>query len=190
MSLKEAKKYIDELHKKQGNPYIWPDFLTGLPDKAAILLRLDEIYPRMGEYAISLVRIANVNPYLIKYGTDKHAEIIEWAAAILKSISDDFKDGFVGALGTHDFVVIGKTSSVENITRESAGVFRTKVKTFYSEDDRKKGYVISFLREGEKVDVGLMELISVTLKEKINLPKEKIISHLTGQLSRMELHSV
>jgi len=67
MSLKEAKKYIDELHKKQGNPYIWPDFLTGLPDKAAILLRLDEIYPRMGEYAISLVRIANVNPYRRAY---------------------------------------------------------------------------------------------------------------------------
>ncbi len=37
MGLAEAKKYIQELHKKQSDPFLWPDYLTGLPDKAAII---------------------------------------------------------------------------------------------------------------------------------------------------------
>ena len=37
MGFKEAKKYISELHKKQDDPYLWPDYLTGLPDKNAIV---------------------------------------------------------------------------------------------------------------------------------------------------------
>ena len=68
MGLTVAKDYIKELHKRQENPYLWPDYLTGLPDKAAIIHRLAEVYPRLGRYAIAYVRVANVHPYLLKYG--------------------------------------------------------------------------------------------------------------------------
>jgi hypothetical protein len=98
MVTSEAKKYIQDLHKKQKNPFLWPDYLTGLPDKAAIIKIMDEVFPKLGEYSIAYVRIANIQPYLIKYGPDRHAEIIQWAAAILKTSSDKRPNSFVGTL--------------------------------------------------------------------------------------------
>jgi hypothetical protein len=43
MGLTEAKKYIQHLHKKQDNPYLWPDYLTGLPDKSAIIKKMESV---------------------------------------------------------------------------------------------------------------------------------------------------
>jgi hypothetical protein len=58
----EARRYIEELHKKQENPYLWPDFLTGLPDKAAIINKLEDVFPKLGGLSIAYVRIINIHP--------------------------------------------------------------------------------------------------------------------------------
>jgi hypothetical protein len=47
MGLVEARKYIQDLHKRQSNPYLWPDYLTGLPDKAAIIKKMSEIRSKL-----------------------------------------------------------------------------------------------------------------------------------------------
>jgi GGDEF domain-containing protein len=98
VGIAEAKKYIADLRKRQENPYLWPDFLTGLPEKPAIISNLQKVYPKLGEFAIAYIRIANIHPYLIKYGPDKHAEIIQWAAAILKTSCDLCQSCFVGTV--------------------------------------------------------------------------------------------
>lgn len=182
MGIAEAKKYIQELHKKQDNPYLWPDFLTGLPDKAAILKKLDEVFPQIGEYSIVYVRIANIHPYLIKYGPNKHAEIIQWAAATLKTTSAKCKNSFVGTLSTHDFIAMCKTKNIPKLFKEAGKAFSKKVESYYSKDDLKNSTTLSFMdNKGQKVRVGLIKLIAVVTDKKLNVKR----SHLIQEMGRV-----
>jgi len=178
MSIVEAKKYIDELHKRQDNPYLWPDFLTGLPDKAAIIKKLDEIYPQLGHYSIVYIRIANIHPYLIKYGPDKHADIIQWAAAILKTNCDKFKGCFVATVSTHEFVVICQTSNITRYIKDVMKMFNKKVETYYAKEDQRNKTILSFTRNGEKVNIGLMKMVSVVVNEKTLIEKSVLIREM------------
>src|SRR5574340_253924 len=126
MGLTEAKKYIQDLHKKQSNPFLWPDYLTGLPDKAAIIKKVDEVSPKLGDYSLVYVRIANIHPYLLKYGPEKHAEIIQWAAAILKTTAEKCPQSFVGTLNTHDFIATCRTKNMVKLFDEAREMFRKK----------------------------------------------------------------
>jgi GGDEF domain-containing protein len=177
MGLREAKRYISELRKKQDNPYLWPDFLTGLPDRTAIIEKTSKVFPKLGRYAVSYIRIANIHPYLIKYGTDRHAEIIQWAAAVLKITADKYK-GFVGTFNIHDFVAICEAKKTKDFLAEASQLFEKKAKTFYSKEDLKKKKVLSFLLEGKKIDIGFMKLVAATLDEKPDMPKEQLIPYL------------
>ncbi len=163
MSITEARKYIQDLHKRQENPYLWPDFLTGLPDKAAILNKLQEVYPKLGKYGIVYVRIANIHPYLIKYGPDKHADIIQWAAAILKTSCDKCRGCFVGTVSTHDFVVMCEARNITKHITDVQKAFNKQVQSYYVKEDVKKKTTLSFSRNGELVRVGLIRMVAVVV---------------------------
>jgi len=155
MGIAEAKKYIADLRRKQGDPAQWPDFLTGLPDKTVIVRKVNEVCSRLDRYAITYLRIGNIEPYLLKYGSERHMEIIQWAAAILKTTVDKY-NGFLGAYDTHDFVTICRKKDVKAFLGEASDTFDKKIKSFYSEDDLKKKAVLSFkkddLQERRKAD--------------------------------------
>jgi GGDEF domain-containing protein len=186
MGIAEAKKYIQELHKKQENPYLWPDFLTGLPDKSAIIKRLDEIYPKMGRYAVAYVRIANIHPYLIKYGPDKHAEIIQWAAAILKTTCEKCSKCFVGTVSTHDFVIMCETKVMTKHVREAARIFKKKVEAFYTPEDLSSKTTLSFRRNGEKINIGLMGLKAIIAEKKLSIKKSHLLQDMGKACESME----
>lgn len=187
MGLREAKKYIDKLRKKQDNPYLWPDFLTGLPDRAAVLNKIERIFPRIGRYGIAYIRISNIHPYLLKYGSERHADVIQWAAGILKTLSDESRGIFVGTVGTHDFVLIAKSGELKGMVKKANKLFRNKMKGFYSKEDIKRGYVISFDRDdGERVEIGFMGLISALLTSPPSVERMNLIPALEGVCRGME----
>jgi len=178
MGIAEAKKYIQELHKRQENPYLWPDYLTGLPDKAAIIKNLDSVYPKIGKYSIAYIRIANIHPYLIKYGPDKHAEIIQWAAAILKTTCEKCSKCFVGTMSTHDFIIMCETGNMVRHIKEAIRTFQKKVASFYAREDLASKTTLSFNRNGEKVNIGLMTLKAVLADKKLNIKKSHLIQEM------------
>jgi len=182
MSLKDAKKYISDLHKRQDDPLQWPDYLTGLPDNHAIIRKSKEIYPKLGRYAIAYICIGNINSYLIKYGSQRHAEIIQWAAAILKTTADRH-DCFVGASRSHDFVAMGRKEDLKACLAEAEKLFNRKVKAFYDRRDIESKSVLSFKSGGESVRVGLMKLISSVIDSKTNIPREDLLAHLEKNCS-------
>ncbi len=185
--MREAKEYIDTLRKRQDNPFLWPDYLTGLPDRAAVLSKIEKVFPRIGRYGIAYLRIANIHPYLLKYGSDRHADAIQWAAGILKTVSKEVKGSFVGTVGTHDFLLIARAGDIKSIIRKANRLFRNKIKTFYSGDDRKRGYVISFRRDdGERVEIGFMSLVSVVLLTPPSVERMNLIPALEGHCRLME----
>jgi GGDEF domain-containing protein len=186
MGVAEARRYIEELHKKQENPYLWPDYLTGLPDKAAIIKKLEEVFPMLGKLSIAYVRLANIHPYLVKYGPDKHAEVIQWAAAILKTTCEKCQNCFVGTLSTHDFVVMCEASHMAKLLKDAAGTFRKTAEKYYSSGDVKNKAVMSFSQNGKKVNIGLMKLVSVIVDTKPPVEKKNLFQHMGRVCESME----
>lgn len=178
MGLRIAKKYISDLHAKQADPSNWPDFLTGLPDCAASIRKLNEVYGKFGRNAVVYFRIENIEPYLAKYGTERHVEIIEWAAAILRTTMDNY-GGFVGAVGTHEFLVVCRKSGCKEFADEAVKAFRKRARDFYKPGDLKDGAVLSFSTNGgEKVRLGLMDLKHCTFENNCDIPMEKFLEHM------------
>ncbi|MDA8156293.1 MAG: hypothetical protein M0Z52_07555 [Actinomycetota bacterium] len=188
--LAQARKYITELHRKQNDPYCWPDYLTGLPGQNAIIRKLEKLYPRLGTYSIAYARISNIYPYLIKYGYKHHADIIEWSAAIFKTAFDNVKDSFVGAIDTHGYVIMAKSRDLDPVLSECARLFGKKTGAYYSPEDRKKGSVLSFHAEGKCVSVGLMGIIYCAMKEKTAIPRRDLIQHLAAMCAKLESESL
>lgn len=186
MSLSEARKYIQELHKKQENPYLWPDYLTGLPDKSAIIKKLEEVFPKLGKYSIAYVRIANIHPYVIKYGPDKHADIIQWAAAVLKITCEKCKGCFVGTLSTHDFILICETQNMVRHIKSAGKLFAKRVTAYYTKEDLNKQTTLSFKKNGGVVNIGLMRLASVIVDKKPRFEKNLLIHHMGRVCQELE----
>jgi GGDEF domain-containing protein len=189
MGIIEAKKYINDLRKKQGDPSLWPDFLTGLPDKTTTIRKVNEAYTKLDRYAVSYIRIANVQPYVIKYGSARHMEIIQWAVAILKTTIDKYK-GFMGVFDTHDFVTICKKKDLKGFIEESAQLFNRKIKGFYNDEDVRKKSVISFIKDDRQISMGLMELLSVTTGDMTEaVTQDRLIPHLGRLVTELEKRS-
>ena len=187
MGLSEARKYIAEHRKRQNNPYLWPDYLTGLPEKSAILRKLEEIYPKIGNYSVAYVRISNIQSYLIKYGPDRHADIIQWAAAILKTSADSRKNGFAGTLSTHDFIVICDCHDMQKLMEQAATLFNKRVADYYSREDMQKQETLSFKKkDGKSVRMGLMKLVCVVADKKLPVKKSDLILNMARVCDTME----
>ena len=186
MGIAEAKKYIQELRKRQENPYLWPDFLTGLPGKAAIIKKLAEVFPRLGKYSIAYVRISNIHPYLLKYGPDRHADIIQWAAAILKTSCARCPKCFVGTLSTHDFIIMCETRDMVKHLAEANKVFKKRIESFYTREDLQNKTILSFNRRGERVNIGLIQLISVVADQPLRIEKSRLIQSMGKDCEAME----
>jgi GGDEF domain-containing protein len=187
MGITEARKYIQDLHIRQDNPYLWPDFLTGLPDKAAIINKLDEVMPELGKYAVAYVRICNIQPYLVKYGHTKHAEIIQWAAAVLKSTSEKYKKSFVGVMNRHDFFVACMAKDMPALIKEAEKLFKKRVDTFYNREDLKNKTAISFSKgKGKKLEIGLMKFGSVIAAKRLTENKGDLIRSMESVCEGME----
>lgn len=187
MGMAEAKKYIQQLHKRQDNPYLWPDFLTGLPDKAAIIKKLESVFPHIGKYSVAYIKIANIHPYLIKYGPNKHAEIIQWAAAILYTTSRKCRNSFVGTLSTHDFILICETKNMVKLIKEAGKSYNKKLESYYSPADRKSKTTFSFRKNrGERVNIGLMKFIAVVADRKLDIKRSALIQNMGQVCAAME----
>lgn len=177
MGIREAQKYISDLKKRQSNPLLWPDYLTGLPDKHAVIMKTNEVYSKLGKYAVTFIRIANINSYLIKYGSGRHAEIIQWTAAILKTCADKH-DCFVGYFGNHDFVAVCKKSAMEAFLADANKLFDKKSSAFYRKADLNKKSVLSFMSNGKHITLGLMKLVCSTIDGKTDIPRGELIPYL------------
>jgi len=187
MGLSDARKYIQQLRKRQNDPFLWPDFLTGLPDKAAILKKLEDVYPKLGKISIAYVRISNIHSYLIKYGPNHHADIIQWAAAILKTSAVQCKNGFVGTLSTHDFIVTCESRQMPKLLDEADDLFERQMRTYYSQKDLKDRTTLSFTGDGETdIRVGLMKLVYVIADKKLSVERGDFILNMAGICDAVE----
>jgi diguanylate cyclase (GGDEF)-like protein len=131
--------------------------LTRLPGNVAIE---KEILHRLGTQAPFAVLYADLNAfkaYNDVYGFVKGDEVIRESARIIRQVADP-DGGFVGHIGGDDFIIITTPEHSETLCRRILESFDAKSPSFYSEEDRQRGYIVTKDRQGRESRFPLLSM--------------------------------
>jgi len=126
--------------------------LTGLPGNIQIQTELKKRLLRNEKFLVLYLDLDNFKSYNDVYGFLKGDEIIKFTAkTILKNINDTAQnDIFVGHIGGDDFVaIVNGNADYEKICQNIISEFDTRVKSFFTEEDVKRGYLKVQNRKGK-----------------------------------------
>ena len=123
--------------------------LTGLPGNVQIQSELKKRITKQEEFSVLYFDLDNFKSYNDVYGFLKGDKIIQFTAdTIISEIHADENSGFVGHVGGDDFIAIVPYTDVEKLCQKIIATFEEKVKTFFSDEDLKKGYIEVANRKG------------------------------------------
>jgi len=86
-----------------------------------------------------------------------------------------------------DSVLDDVRGSVDSLIHYAADkLFRKRVEAFYSDEDLKSGTTLSFNRNGERVNIGLIKLVAVVADQRLGIEKSRIIQAMGRACEAME----
>lgn len=134
--------------------------LTRLPGNVSILNELSKRINDKNVFAACYVDLDKFKAYNDKYGFEHGDEVIKETARILiRSTRELGNPGdFIGHIGGDDFVVITTPNKVDGICKKVIADFDKASPSFYSESDRKKGFIIAHDRQGKEQKVPLISV--------------------------------
>jgi GGDEF domain-containing protein len=138
--LLEKTMEIEVLNAKQLNP------LTGLPGNMAIERELEKCIGSDRDCCVLYLDIDNFKAYNDVYGFENGDKIIKLLAEILKE--EIAEDEFAGHIGGDDFVAVVSDRDSEYIGWNIVNSFDRQIKDLYSEEDIRKGFILSKNRYG------------------------------------------
>jgi len=125
--------------------------LTGLPGNAQIQAKLKKKVLRKEKFTVLYLDLDNFKAYNDVYGFLRGDEIIKFTArTILKNVNhSNCSDIFVGHIGGDDFVAVICGDKYEKICQDIISEFDSGVKSYFTEEDAKKGYIKIQNRKGK-----------------------------------------
>lgn len=134
--------------------------LTRLPGNKLIELELDKLISEAKQFSFQYIDVNNFKPYNDKYGHIRGDQVIVKTAGIISKAVKRYgnDDDFVGHIGGDDFVVISTPDKTEYIAGEIIREFDFIVSGFYSEIDKRNGYIMAKDRSGKVVHMPFMSL--------------------------------
>jgi len=134
--------------------------LTRLPGNTSIMEEIQQCINRKQKFAVAYIDLDKFKIYNDHYGFEKGDGVIKTTARILIKSAHEIRntDNFVGHIGGDDFVVITQDSIIDQICQEIIDEFDQIVPHFYSEKDRKDGYILGKDRQGKEIKAGLMSI--------------------------------
>ncbi len=169
MLLKRNKQVLDT------NP------LTKLPGNPSIQSRIETEIAKNKEFAVLYIDINQFKSYNDAYGFDAGDKIIKTTASLLVQTTRQgttFSD-FIGHIGGDDFIIITSVERSEGLCKKILGSFDSIAPSFYSEEDRSRGYMVSTDRMGNFTKFPFLSL-SIGVVHNIN---RKLTS--LGQISQI-----
>jgi len=126
--------------------------LTGLPGNLAIEKELEKRLARRIPFSLCHVDLDNFKPFADKYGYAWGSEIIKEVANILTHHvgANGHDDVFIGHIGGDDFVMISEPELMEKMCQKLVRDFSRYIESYYSEQDRQKGYILGKDRHGQQ----------------------------------------
>ncbi|MFA5140157.1 MAG: response regulator [Elusimicrobiota bacterium] len=134
--------------------------LTKLPGNVSIQKRIAAAIASKKPLAVLYTDLNSFKAYNDCYGYDKGDRVIRATAELLldavKRAGDE--QGFVGHIGGDDFIVVTTPDRMETLSKDITGSFDALVPSFYTEEDRKRGKILSKDRRGEPVEYPLLSI--------------------------------
>jgi diguanylate cyclase (GGDEF)-like protein len=138
MILKRNKQVMD------ANP------LTKLPGNPSIQAKIEQKINIGDKFAVLYADLNQFKAYNDAYGFDAGDKVIKATANVLLSVvrQGDSSD-FIGHIGGDDFIVVTSFDKSIDLAKKIISSFDAVVPSFYNEEDRKRGYIISKDRQNK-----------------------------------------
>ena len=134
--------------------------LTKLPGNNMIREEVENRIARGNKFVAIHIDLDNFKAYNDRYGIAKGDEVIKFMSKVLEdaikskgNISD-----FLGHEGGDDFFIITTPDKADALAQETISEFDSKVKAFYSGEDRNAGFIMEKDRRGEMVKFSIMTI--------------------------------
>lgn len=140
--------------------------LTGLPGNVQIHSELKKRIANNEEFTVLYFDLDNFKSYNDVYGFLKGDRIIQYTAdVIIKEIHANGNNGFVGHVGGDDFIAIVPYTEVDDLCQRIILRFESNVKSFFTPEDKEKGYIEIANRKGiiEKFQLTSISIAAVVV---------------------------
>lgn len=161
--------------------------LTRLPGNVSILSELQRKLEQNSLYAVCYIDLDKFKAYNDKYGFEHGDEVIKESARIFIRVTKDIgnPDDFIGHIGGDDFVIITTPDKVDAICERVISEFDKASPTFYSEQDRKAGFIVARDRKGVEIKVPLLSIsMGVVSNEKRKITHVAEIGEIGAELKQ------
>ena len=178
-----VKSYLEDSRKEQGI-----DVLTGFAKNIALE---DEVKKRLKDTerksAFIFLDMDNFRAFNNAYGYiqgDRAIKIL--ADKVIDALKDEGNhDDFVARIGADDFMIISTPDKVDNICKHIIEHFDRDILTLYSEEDRKKGYIVTEDSAGEIKRYPVMTVsIGVATTERKGLNDYRLVAEISREVKR------
>lgn len=162
--------------------------LTHLPGNTSILLDIQTRIDRGETFGLGYADLDNFKAFNDKYGFSRGDEALMMTARIIVNTVRAVASGvssFVGHVGGDDFVFVLPATLMEAACRTIVSRFDAIVPSFYDDDDRERGCIVSTDRQGEVRTFPLMAIsIAVVFNHEGCLHHAGEASHRAGQMKK------
>ena len=159
--------------------------LTRLPGNVSILNEIQERIDKNELFSVCYADLDKFKAFNDKYGFKKGDEVIKNTARILiESVQEKgTPEDFIGHIGGDDFVVITTPEKTKNLCKNIIAKFDLMVPELYTEEDRKKGYIMARDRQKRKRKIDFLSIsIAVVSNEKKKIKHVAEVGELGAEL--------
>ncbi len=133
--------------------------LTHLPGNAAIEKAIQTKIDRGEKFSVLYIDINQFKAFNDRYGFEKGDDVLKQTAKLLMQARLQAAAGadcFIGHIGGDDFIVVLPPEREEEFARVFLREFDRIISSYYSEADRRRGYVRMANRRGKRENIPLM----------------------------------
>jgi GGDEF domain-containing protein len=185
--LAESFRWMSKRLKELGEMNLDANPLTRLPGNLAIekalLTRLQEKVP----FAFCLVDLDNFKAFGDRYGYIRGSEVLKKVASILTDTVKALGSApdFLGHIGGDDYVIITDPLRMEKLCEKIIHDFDETIPSFYDEEDRQRGYIISRDRKDIEQQFPFMTVsIAVVTNQKRVITSPMQVAEIAAQLKQ------
>ncbi len=146
-----------ELIRERSKRTIDVNPLTRLPGNTTIISKIQVLIEEKKDFALGYVDLNHFKAYNDRYGFSRGDEVIRMLSRVLVNSVDQIPgERFVGHIGVDDFVFIVEPKYAEEVAKRIIYFFDEIIPSFYDEEDRKRGKIISKDRQGNIKEFPIM----------------------------------
>lgn len=157
--------------------------LTRLPGNPSIQARVEQEIVSGRTFAVLYCDLNNFKSFNDKYGFEAGDRVLKTESQIIVSAAMQDPASFVGHIGGDDFIVVCSFDKADTIAQEITSKTDAVAPSFYNEEDRTNGYMISTNRKGETEKFNFLSIgIGIVHNTKKPLTSFAMVSNIGSEL--------